>query len=204
MGKLMERLYDDIDKARAFAISFTNFVYMYDDLCFDDFNILACKRCSKYIQTKDYLYPRASCKKNTGILHTLDFGVSPELRNELIARFDITEDDFRPIWSKRGELVYYQITPQHKMLPIHEVNNWSVVRTCRKCRSVQYDCELLDNEKEEPYGYISQAALDEMHDLNVTYESFDRHTPYYMISRRVYDFLTEKYPRTHYFPFFLK
>ena len=24
------------------------------------------------------------------------------------------------------------------------------------------------------------------------------------ISRRVYDYLTERYPRTHYFPFFLK
>ena len=42
-----------------------------------------------------------------------------------------------------------------------------------------------------------------MHDLNVTFESF-YDAPLVVISRRVYDFLVEKYPRTHYVPFFLQ
>ena len=31
MAKLMNRLYDNLDKAKAFALSFTNFAYFYDD-----------------------------------------------------------------------------------------------------------------------------------------------------------------------------
>lgn len=36
--------------------------------------------------------------------------------------FDVTEEDFRHVRTKRGEIVYYQVTPQHKLLPLHEVN----------------------------------------------------------------------------------
>ena len=43
-----------------------------------------------------------------------------------------------------------------------------------------------------------------MHDLNISYERFLRYSADYVISRRLYDFLTERYPRTHYFPLFLK
>ena len=32
----------------------------------------------------------------------------------------------------------------------------------------------------------------------------DSHKPLTVISRRVYDYLTERYPRTHYYPFFLR
>ena len=41
-----------------------------------------------------------------------------------------------------------------------------------------------------PYFYITREALDEMHDLNVTYEHFMWDYPLYVISRRGYDFLT--------------
>ena len=61
-----------------------------------------------------------------------------------------------------------------------------------------------ENEKRETYHYISKEALEDMHDLNVTHEHFNWGRPICVISRRVYDYLTEQYPRTHYFPFFLK
>lgn len=204
MRKMMDRLYPNIGEAKAFSLSFTNFAYFYDDVGFDDFHSVICDECKKTIQNKDYLFPRASCKKPTSILHTLEFGVSAELREELIARFDVTEEDFRPIRSKRGEIVYYQITPQHVMLPIHKENGWLPKEPCPRCGSVQYDFNDFENEKGETFHYISQAALEDMHDFNVTYEKFRFHMPMYIISRRVYDFLTEQYPRTHYFPLFLK
>ena len=204
MKKLMDRLYDNIDEAKAFELSFTNFVYSYEDLYWGDFEATPCEHCGKRVQHRDYIYPKASCKKPTGILDTLQFGVSKDLRDDLIDRFDVTEKDFRPIYSKRGELVYYQIAPQHVMMPIHEENGWIPKDPCPDCGVVIYQHNDFKNEKGEFYHYISQSALDNMHDFNVTYERFRWHKPICVISRRVYDFLTERYPRTHYVPFFLR
>jgi hypothetical protein len=166
---------------------------------------MICDVCYKEIQDADYRMPRASAKKPTAILHSLDFGVSPELRDELIARFDITEADFRPIRTKRGEIVYYQITPQHVMLPLHEVNGWTIQHKCPECGGVRYDCDGKEHGRFEEYYYITQEVLDEMHDLNVSYERYSRFdAPLFIISRRVYDYLTEICPQSHYNPFFLK
>lgn len=204
MARQMDKLYDNLDEAQAFALSFTNFIYFYDDISPWDCHTEICEKCLKTYQNKDYLAPKANCVKPTGILHSLEFGVSPELRDDLISHFDITEADFRPVRSKRGQIVYYQVTPQHVMLPMHEENEWPVQKVCPQCGSIQYDRPRRNNRIGEPYFYISQSALDEIHDLNVTYELFTRHYPLFVISRRVYDFLIERYPRTHYFPFFLK
>ena len=203
MHKLMDSLYDNIQDAKAFSLSFTNFAYTYDDCSVVDFETVICKTCKKAIQTRDFLCPKSSCKKPVSILDTYQFGISLELRDELISRFDISEADFRPIRNKSGEIVYYQITPRHIMLPIHEENNWIPKEKCPECGGVQYEFHHFKNQKNEFYFYISQAALDDLHDLNVTYEGFRWYRPEYIISRRVYDFLTERYPRTHYFPLFL-
>lgn len=204
MKKLMDCLYDNIDEAVAFSLSFTNFVYFYDDLCWNDFQTTVCEKCKKAIQDKDYLVPKANCKKPYGILQSYEFGVSRELRDELISRFDVTENDFRPICTKKGDIIFYQITPQNVMLPMYEENNWLIRSICSQCGSVQYDMQWHYNEKDEGYAFISQEALDNMRDFNITYERDAFFMPQYIISRRVYGFLTERYPRTHYFPFFLK
>lgn len=202
--KLMERLYDNIEQAKAFQVSFTNFVYFYDDVLMSDFETVICDKCMKSVQTRDYLVPRGNCRKPTGILHSLDMGVSPELRDDLIARFEITEEDFRPVYSKKGALVYYQITPRHVMLPIGKENEWSISSTCPYCGGVQHYMCNFTNEKKEPYYLISQEALDDMCDLNITYERCRFYRPMIIISRRVFEYLTDKYPRTHYFPLYLK
>lgn len=204
MPKRMTRLYDNLDEAKAFVLSFTNFVYFYGDRAIKDYSTVVCKECGKSVQTMDYLIPKANCKKPTGILHSLEPGVNQELRDDLIARFDITEADFRPARNKKGEIVYYQITPQHVMLPIYEENAWSQKASCPSCKSIQYEFSQYYNEKGEPYFYISQAALDNMGDLNVTYERFRFYMPDVIVSRRLYDYLIERYPQTHYFPMFLK
>lgn len=205
MPKMMHKLYDDLDEAKAFAISFTNFAYFYDDWENEDTYTVICEECYREIQHADYQMPRASAKKDTAILHSLEPGVSPALRDELIARFDITEADFRPVRTKKGEIIYYQITPQHALLPLHEANGWIVEYVCPKCGNVRYhDMDRAHPRTGEPCYHITQEALDHMHDVNVTFEHFRRDYPLFVISRRVYDFLIERYPRTHYFPFYLK
>lgn len=205
MPKLMRNLYDNLDKAKAFAISFTNFAYFYNDLAMGDSYTVVCEECQREIQHADYLMPRSSAKKDTAILHSCEPGVSPTLRDELIARFDITEADFRPVRTKKGEIIYYQLTPQHVMLPIHEINNWVVEYVCPKCGNVRYhDPDREENSLGEPFYRITQEILDHMHDLNVTCEHQRQDSVEYVISRRVYDFLIERYPRTHYFPFYLE
>lgn len=201
---LMDRLYDNLDEAKAFEISFTNFVHCYDDTCYMDFAECVCEVCDRTIQTKDFLVPKANCKKPYGILSSLDMGVNQELRDELIERFDVTENDFRPVRNKRGEIVFYQITPQHVMLPIAKENGWNQLPACPKCGAVRYASHEYENEKGEFYYNISQEALRDIHDFNITCELLECYRPMYVISRRVYDFLIKKYPRTHYFPLFLK
>lgn len=205
MKILMEKLYKNIQDAKAFQISFTNFIYTYDDIAMIEYEETTCEHCGKSYQKKDLLVPKANCKKPCGILDSYDFGVSPELRDDLIRLFDITEKDFRPIRTKKGEIVYYQITPQHTMLPLKKENNWRARKPCPQCGSFYYSDSNFLNENGEDYFYISQEALDDMHGLNITYENFSRfYTPKVVISRRVYDYLVKRYPRTHYFPFFLK
>lgn len=177
--------------------------YIYDDMCLLDFEESTCSICGKAENYKEYMAPKANCKKPCGILHSLDFGVSPRLRDELIARFDITEADFRPIRTKRGEIVYYQITPQHTLPSIAKANHWLPQRPCPKCGSQRFSHHDYENDKGEFYHYITQEALDDMCDINVTLECFDTHQPLVVISRRVYDYLVELYPRTHYVPLFL-
>ena len=203
MTKMMHRLYDNIGEAKAFALSFTNFAYFYDDLEDTDTHTVVCEVCYKEIQYADYRMPKSSAKKDTAILHSLEFGVSPKLREELIAKFDITEADFRPVRTKKGEIVYYQITPQHVMRPLHKVNEWPVLSICPHCGNIRYDDSGRENDKGESYYYISQEVLDDLHDFNITFERFHRDYPLFVISRRLYDYLIERYPRTHYFPFFL-
>lgn len=204
MPKLMHNLYDNLDEAKAFAISFTNFAYFYDDLEDTDTHKLVCEHCYKEVQYVDYRMPKSSAKKDTAILHSLEPGVSPALRDELIAKFDVTEADFRPVRTKKDEIIYYQITPQHVMYSLSEVNDWPVEIVCRKCGTILHDRPRRANLHGEAYFYITEEAINDMHDLNVTFEHFHRDYPLYVISRRLFDFLIERYPRTHYYPFFLK
>ncbi len=204
MPKLMHCLYDNLGEAKAFALSFTNFAYFYDDWEDEDSYTVICKVCYQEIQHSDYQMPKSSAKKDTAILHSLEFGVSPKLREELIAKFDVSEADFRPIRTKKNEIVYYQITPQHVLPPLHQVNKWPILSVCPHCGNIRYDDTAQENDRGEPYYYISQEVLDGMHDLNVTFEHFHRDYPLFVISRQLYDYLIGLYPRTHYFPFFMK
>jgi hypothetical protein len=142
--------------------------------------------------------------KEFAILSSYDYGVSISIKEQLIENFDISENDFRPVKTKAGEIVYYQITPQHIMKPIASVNPWKPHPQCRVCGSVWHTTKEMENEKGEEYYHITEEALADLKDINVTYERLERFYPLNIVSRRVFDYLIEKYPRMRFKPLFLK
>lgn len=194
------------EDAVAYRIHFTAMIYSYGSVGWDEIERYDCNRCNHTIQINDFRTPRPSCiKKDGAILDIFRFGVREEIRNELIRRFDVSENDFRPCRNKTGDIVYYQITPQHTMLPIADVNDWKPLKPCCRCGRIQY---RVKNKKAALYGddvvFISQNALDDLHDLNCTYENFEMHLPEFVVSKRVYEFFNENYRQLLFDPVFLK
>ena len=203
MTNVNEKRYPNISQAVAFRIAFAPMAYKYGNVGWDDIERYVCERCGLTEQYADFLAPKSTFKKEFAILDTYHYGVSANVRKELIENFDVTEDDFRPCRNKSGDIVFYQITPVHTMLPLESVNRTRRLKPCKKCGSIQYREKEYKNENGYPYSFITQEALDDLHDLNVTYEKYEMHLPYWVISRRVYDFLIERYPRMNFEPVFL-
>ena len=91
------------------------------------------------------------------------------------------------------------------MLPISDVNDWKSLKHSRKCGRTQY----RENDRKaalvgDDIVFISQKALDDLHDLNCTLEKFNMYMPYFIISKRVYEFFAKNYPRLLFDPVFLK
>ena len=131
-----EKRYDNLSEAVAFEIAFEFMIYSYGDMNFYDIYRETCTSCRKPVQYNDFLAPKSNCKKEYAILDSYHYGVSENIRNQLIENFDISEKDFRPIRNKIGEIIFYQITPQHVMLPINDVNRIRQLKPCKKCGSV--------------------------------------------------------------------
>lgn len=192
--------------AVAYRIHFTDMICSYGSVGWDEIESYDCQCCRHTIQISDFLAPRSSCiKKDGAILDTFHYGVKTEIRSELIERFNVSEHDFRPCRNKAGDIVYYQITPQHTMLPIADVNDWKSLKPCRRCGSTQY---RIKDKKAAIDGndivFISQSALDNLHDLNCTFEKFEMHLPEFIVSKRVYEFFATNYRRLLFDPVFLK
>ena len=204
MKNINEKNYPNISEAVAFRITFDHFVYTYDSDAMELYFPTKCSCCGYSPQVMDLRVPKSNCKKDYGILDTYEYGVSPSLKNKLIELFDITEKDFRPIVNKAGEIVYYQIAPQHVMLPLIGVNRWRALKPCRKCGRIEYREKEYRNENDEQYRFITPDALQDLKDINVSYERFNMDMPLFVVSRRVYDYLTAIYPKMRFEPFFLK
>lgn len=205
MKNINEVNYPNIDDAVAFEIDFVPLIYTYDDIAPFEYYRELCSRCHNREQIKDYLCPKRNLKKEYGLLCSiLRFAISIEMRNELIQHFDIDESDFRPIRNKKSEIVAYQIAPKHTMLPIESVNRIKALKPCSKCGAVQYRINEYKNEKGETFCYITEEALEDLHDMNETFEKFDMFAPRYVVSRRVYEYMISKNPRMRFRPYFLK
>ena len=68
---------------------------------------------------------------------------------------------------------------------------------------MQHRIKTYKNKQGLEYYYISKEALEDMHDINETYERFNIFIPEFIVSRRVYDYLIEIYPRMRFIPLFL-
>ena len=205
MSNINLKSYSNIDEAVAFELAFVPLIYTYDSIAPMEYDKYLCSRCRNYEQSRDYLCPKRNFKKDYGLLCSIQrFAVSIEIRNELIELFDVEENDFRPVRNKEGEILAYQITPIHTMLPISDVNRIKKLKPCSKCGAVQYRINEYKNEKGEEFCYISKEALEDMHDINKTFERFDMFIPRYIVSRRVYEYMVQKNPRMRFKPYFLK
>ncbi len=204
-----ERRYPDIiDKAVAFRIAFIPMLYTYDDVNYYDYAKVVCKECHYEEQFNDFLAPKGPASKlERAILDTYEYGVSIEVRNLLIENFDdITEADFRPCRTKRGEIVFYQVTPTHIMVPMAEELGYEKESTCSKCHRSRYICHYEYNEKGNEYNYITKEALEDLHSINASAEELGKTLfyPDYVVSKDVYNFLMERYPRMEFDPLLLK
>ena len=204
MKNINEKNYDNLSEAVAFVISFVPMIYSYDNVGCFDYERCICTRCRKYEQYGDFLTSKSNCKKNYGILDSYHYALCIDYKEELCNAFNVSENDFRPIRNKVGDIVFYQITPQHTMLPISSVNRIKALKPCRKCGSVQHRIKEYTNDKGEIYYYITREALVNLHDFNKTCEEFDMFFPLYVVSRRVYEYLIAKEPRMRFYPMFLK
>lgn len=204
MTNVNEKRYPNIAEAVAFRIAFAPMAYTYDDVGWDEYERGVCERCGFPEQYADFIASKSTFKKEFAILDSYHFGVSANIRKELIENFDVTEDDFRPCRNKTGDIVFYQITPVHTMLPMQTVNRIRQLKPCKKCGRVQYREKEYNNKNGYPYRYITKEVLDNLHDLNETYEKFEMFLPNWVVSRRVYDFLIQRYPRMNFEPYYLK
>ena len=80
--------------------------YTYGDVGWNEIDRYVCERCGLTEQYADFLAPKSTFKKEFAILDTYHYGVSANVRNELIENFDISEEDFRPCRNKTAYAVY--------------------------------------------------------------------------------------------------
>ncbi|MBR5460711.1 MAG: hypothetical protein IKV53_07545 [Clostridia bacterium] len=208
MKNINEKDYSDFDlsKAVAFALRFrVPMIYGYDDMAPCKFETVLCEHCGHSVWDKEYLVPKASVRnRKFGYLDIWKYVVDEEIRGKLIENFDITEDDFRPVRTKSGEIVMWEIAPQHVMKPIGNVNGCKKINVCKKCGWTEYSPPKYEIDDCREYYYITKEALDDMHDINFMCEEAFGQPFATFVSRRVYDYLIERYPRMQFAPVFLK
>lgn len=205
MKNINERNYPNIDEAVAFMIDFVPLIYTYNSIAPIEFYNEICEKCGLCEQNTVYLAPKSSMKSDHGRLcSTMEYAVSVEIKNELCEKFDITDEDFMPVKTKRGEIFAYQIAPKRVMRPLSEANRVRELFPCKHCGGIQHRIHEYKNEKGEHYFYVTEKMLESIGDLARTFEKFHCYLPEYMVSRRVYEYLINKNPRMRFRPLFLK
>ncbi len=201
-----ENRYSNLEDAVAFVVAFSPMLYTYGSVSLDEIEIETCSRCHLTKQINDFIAPKSKKTEiERAMLHTWNYGVSIEVRDLLIKNFnDISELDFRPCRNKNKDIVYYQLTPQHIMKPMAEQLHYRKLKPCKKCGNVQYRYKEYKNDKGWEYYYITQIALNDLKSINVTYEHFNMYFPKVVVSRQLYDYLIERYPRMEFNPMYLK
>ena len=196
MSTYAEKNWGNCSKAVAYSLNFVQMCYISGD--FSRFFNVVCDKCEHNVQVKSFEYSKGNfSKKDYYILDMLVYGVSEKLKNDMVA-FGISEDLFKPIYTKKHDIVLgYQIVPKNILPLTYKENGMYEYSKCKKCGKIQY--ELYDaiafmkvyNDLGFPV-YINQSALEAMEDINALGERPGNDV---IISLDLYNYLIEKYPR---------
>ncbi len=196
MSTYAEKNWGDCSEAVAYSLNFVQMCYVSG--AWGRFYDIDCDECEHDIQVKSFEYPKGSfSKKDYYILDMLVYGVSEKLKNDIIT-FGISEDLFRPIYTKKHDVVLgYQIVPKNILPLTYKENGMYEYSKCKKCGNVQYERynELafmkVYNDMDFPV-YINQDALRKLEHINALGEYPENSV---IISLDLYNYLIKKYPR---------
>lgn len=205
----------DYNNAVAYILNFHTIVFSYETIDEDDYVGLCCEsanwKCAPiYVQKKDYLLPKSEFGKKKYVQTMLGNAVSIDMRNEIMEVGFATENDFRDIKDKKGNIVCYQLDPKNVIKGFAEINEMHFVDMCKNCGMKRY---VLG---EEPY-YMNQEILNSFRGLARTEALFGSAPepgekesgrkivlePCIIIDKSMYEFLIKKYPRIEVIPIFL-
>ena len=206
MSTFAEKKWGDCSKAVAYNLNFVQMCYMSGSRSWSDFYNVDCSYCeSPSSQKTDFEYPKGKfVKKDYYILDELYFGVSENLRNDMI-KYGAGNSDFRPIYSaKRACILGYQVVPENVLPPIYQVNKMTPVVTCKKCGRTLYEYgdDTGYHEAYDGFGYpyyLTQEACKSLKPLNRMFETKEE----VIISLDMYNNLIRKYPKLECRPVFL-
>ena len=196
MSTYAEKNWGDCSEAVAYSLNFVQMCYISGD--FSRFFNVVCDECEHNVQVKSFEYSKGNfSKKDYYILDMLVYGVSEKLKNDMVA-FGISEDLFKPIYTKKHDVILgYQIVPKNILPLTYKENGMYEYSRCKKCGKIQY--ELYDKiafmKVYHDLGfpvYINQSAFDAMEDVNALGERPGNDV---IISLDLYNYLIEKYPR---------
>ena len=205
MQTYAEKNWGDCSQVVAYNLNFTQMCYSPGNVPRSEFYKVACNNCLREEQYKGFEYRKSDfSKKDYFILDYLCYGVSKELKDDMIA-FGLNENNFRPIYTRKHDAVLgYQIVADNVLPDVTGVNGKYTFSECGVCHHRCY--ELQDELRAtEAYGglgypvYLTEETYKEIQHINCLYEDHGD----IIISCSLYDFLIKKYPRMECRPVFI-
>lgn len=205
MKTFAEKNWGDCSKAVAYCLNFVQMCYGSTDKDYTDYYKIECPVCEKAVQISDLIFPKGRFSKRDYYDLGYDFGVSENLKNDMVS-FGAADDNFRPVFSiKDGSVLGYQITPKIVLPSLVKENGYQEISCCEVCGHKSYELkdDIYDLNAYKRLGYpeyIDDEALKVLnkHHMAKTAEAED-----VFISLELYNQLIKKYPRLECRPVFL-
>ena len=205
MKTYAEKNWGDCSKAVAYNLNFVQMCYSPGNAQRNEYYTIMCDVCEREQQSKDFEYRKSDfSKKDYFILDYLCYGVSEELKDDMIA-FGLNENNFRPIYKRNSDVILgYQIVADNILPDMTGINGKYKFSECDVCNHKCYELqdELQATEAYDGLGYpvyLTEEAYKEIQHINCLYEDHDD----IIISCSLYDFLIKKYPRMECRPVFI-
>ncbi len=207
-----EKYWGDCSNAVAYELNFVQMCYGCDNDCVSDFfsNTPCCNMTCN--QIKDLEFPKGSFSKKD--YFQLDYGfmgVSEKLKQDMVL-FGVSEDNFRPVYTKKHDLLLgYQITPQITLSSIDEYNDTRAIFTCTQCGSEYFENMAYDGDYNIETGVDNRAYGGVGYPTYISHEIYENlpiisKTQEYgsvIISFELYDKLIKLYPKLECRPVFI-